>query len=167
MARTRSPRVGGTPAPDVAPADTGLHALARGEVACASAVRAERRARHGSVVAPPLGFARLSVNEAAAPEELVAPFYLRFVVRDRPGILAELARILAGTGKNGDAGCPGATGGQGAPPWDTGRERGEGRRAVDGAAHSVLGEFVERQPDGRRRLLGRGAGCINTGGEKV
>ena len=38
---------------------------------------------------------------------------------------------------------------------------------INGRRYSVPGDFVERQPDGRLRLLGRGSGCINTGGEKV
>ena len=37
------------------------------------------------------------------PEEFMSPFYLRFVVRDRPGIIADLARILADHGANIDA----------------------------------------------------------------
>ncbi len=39
--------------------------------------------------------------------------------------------------------------------------------AINGRRYSIPGDFVERQPDGRLRLLGRGSGCINTGGEKV
>lgn len=39
----------------------------------------------------------------AGAADFVAPFYLRFVVRDRPGILAELASALARHGVNIDA----------------------------------------------------------------
>jgi fatty-acyl-CoA synthase len=39
---------------------------------------------------------------------------------------------------------------------------------VDGdLRYSVPGDMVEVLPDGRARFLGRGSGCINTGGEKV
>jgi homoserine dehydrogenase len=60
-------------------------------------------AREGAWAAPPLGFASLQPSVPAAPREDVSPFYLRFVVRDRPGIIADLARILAGHGINIDA----------------------------------------------------------------
>ena len=39
----------------------------------------------------------------ATPAEFVSPVYLRFVVRDRPGIIADLARILASHGANIEA----------------------------------------------------------------
>ncbi|MDL2717786.1 MAG: homoserine dehydrogenase [Acidobacteriota bacterium] len=55
------------------------------------------------VQAPPLGFASLEPCTPAAAEEFVSPFYLRFIVKDRPGILADLARILAEHGINIDA----------------------------------------------------------------
>ena len=60
-------------------------------------------ARGGSAVAPPLGFGVLEPCIPASPEEFVSPFYLRFVVRDGPGIIADLARILAAHGINIDA----------------------------------------------------------------
>jgi len=60
-------------------------------------------ARSGAAAAPPLGFAWLQPCVSATPEEFVSPFYLRFIVRDRPGILADLARILAQQGINIDA----------------------------------------------------------------
>ncbi len=44
---------------------------------------------------PPLGFGKLLPCEAAAPTEFVSAYSLRFVVRDRPGIIADLARVLA------------------------------------------------------------------------
>jgi homoserine dehydrogenase len=60
-------------------------------------------ARGGAPAAPPLGFGVLEPCVPATPEEFVSPFYLRFVVRDRPGIIADLARILAAHGINIDA----------------------------------------------------------------
>jgi homoserine dehydrogenase len=39
----------------------------------------------------------------AGPDEFVAPFCLRFVVKDRPGIIAAISRILADHGINIDA----------------------------------------------------------------
>jgi fatty-acyl-CoA synthase len=38
---------------------------------------------------------------------------------------------------------------------------------VDGQTYSVPGDFASVQEDGTLVLLGRGSGCINTGGEKV
>jgi homoserine dehydrogenase len=52
---------------------------------------------------PPLGFANLLPCEAADPSEFVSAYSLRFVVRDRPGIIADLARILAEHGANIEA----------------------------------------------------------------
>ena len=52
---------------------------------------------------PPLGFADLLPCEAASPGEFVSAYSLRFVVRDRPGIIADLARILADHGANIEA----------------------------------------------------------------
>lgn len=52
---------------------------------------------------PPLGFADLRPCEEAGPEEFVSAWSLRFVVRDRPGIIADLARILADHGANIEA----------------------------------------------------------------
>ena len=40
---------------------------------------------------PPLGFADLLPCEAASPAEFVSAYSLRFVVSDRPGIIADLA----------------------------------------------------------------------------
>lgn len=60
-------------------------------------------ARGSAQAAPPLGFASLEPCTPATPEEFVSPYYLRFVVRDRPGIIADLARILADHGANIDA----------------------------------------------------------------
>ena len=60
-------------------------------------------ARGGAPAAPPLGFGVLEPCVPATPEEFVSPFYLRFVVRDRPGIIADLARILADHGANIEA----------------------------------------------------------------
>ncbi len=52
---------------------------------------------------PPLGFADLFPCEAASAGEFVSAYSLRFVVRDRPGIIADLARILADHGANIEA----------------------------------------------------------------
>ncbi len=60
------------------------------------------RSGGGEEISPP-GFARLSPSAPAGPEEFVAPFYLRFVVRDRPGIIAEISRCLADHAINIDA----------------------------------------------------------------
>ncbi len=60
-------------------------------------------ARGGAATAPPLGFEAFAPFAPAGPEESVAPFYLRFVVRDRPGILAEICRCLAAHGINIEA----------------------------------------------------------------
>lgn len=38
---------------------------------------------------------------------------------------------------------------------------------IDGTRHIVPGDWAMVRADGRLRLLGRGSGCINTGGEKV
>jgi fatty-acyl-CoA synthase len=40
-------------------------------------------------------------------------------------------------------------------------------REVDGVVHAVPGDYAYVEPDGQVVLLGRGALCINTGGEKV
>lgn len=53
--------------------------------------------------APPFGAAALEAFAGAGPADSVAPFYLRFVVADRPGILAEIAAVLARHGINVDA----------------------------------------------------------------
>ena len=52
---------------------------------------------------PPLGFAELLTCEAASAREFVSAYSLRFVVRDRSGIIADLARILADNGANIEA----------------------------------------------------------------
>ncbi|HEY3350681.1 MAG TPA: homoserine dehydrogenase [Thermoanaerobaculia bacterium] len=52
---------------------------------------------------PPLGFADLLPCEAASAREFVSAYSLRFVVRDRSGIIADLARILADHGANIEA----------------------------------------------------------------
>lgn len=52
---------------------------------------------------PPLGFPRLAPFAAGGPADFSAPFYLRFVVRDAPGILASIAQSLARHGANIDA----------------------------------------------------------------
>ena len=49
----------------------------------------------GRPVAPPFGFRELPPADVAGPEEFVAPFCLRFVVKDRPGIIASISRVLA------------------------------------------------------------------------
>ena len=53
--------------------------------------------------APPFGAAALAPFAGAGPAESVAPFYLRFVVSDRPGILAAIATVLARHDVNVDA----------------------------------------------------------------
>jgi len=40
-------------------------------------------------------------------------------------------------------------------------------RSIDGVRYSMPGDLVQVEPDGAIRFLGRGAGVINTGGEKV
>ncbi|WP_166134148.1 acyl-CoA synthetase [Nocardioides ochotonae] len=40
-------------------------------------------------------------------------------------------------------------------------------RTIDGVRHAVPGDYVQIEPGRRLTLLGRGSGCINTGGEKV
>lgn len=57
----------------------------------------------GSATAPPFGFARLAPLALAGPEEFRAPFYLRFVVDDAPGILAAISQALAAHRINIDA----------------------------------------------------------------
>jgi homoserine dehydrogenase len=52
---------------------------------------------------PPLGFAGLLPCETAAATEFVSAWALRFVVKDRPGIIADLARALADRGANIEA----------------------------------------------------------------
>lgn len=69
----------------------------------ADVVEIARSGAPGAQAAPPLGFASLEPCTPATSDEFVSPFYLRFIVRDRPGILADLARILAENGINIDA----------------------------------------------------------------
>ncbi len=38
---------------------------------------------------------------------------------------------------------------------------------IDGVRHTMAGDWVLQHEDGSLTLLGRGSGCINTGGEKV
>ena len=52
---------------------------------------------------PPFGVPALAPFAPAGPADFVAPFCLRFVVADRPGILAEIAAVLARHGINVDA----------------------------------------------------------------
>jgi homoserine dehydrogenase len=52
-------------------------------------------ARGGRPAAPPFGFPSLLPAEAAGPANFVAPVCLRFVVKDRPGIIAAISRVLA------------------------------------------------------------------------
>jgi fatty-acyl-CoA synthase len=40
-------------------------------------------------------------------------------------------------------------------------------RTIDGVRYAVNGDWARMEPDGTMTLLGRGSGCINTGGEKV
>lgn len=53
--------------------------------------------------APPFGAAALAPFAGAGPADSVAPFYVRFVVADRPGILAGISAVLARHGINVDA----------------------------------------------------------------
>lgn len=52
---------------------------------------------------PPLAFPRLAPFAPAGPADFSAPYYLRFVVKDAPGILASIAQALAAHGANIDA----------------------------------------------------------------
>jgi homoserine dehydrogenase len=52
-------------------------------------------ARGGRPAAPPFAFPSLLPAEAAGPADFVAPVCLRFVVRDRSGIIAAISRVLA------------------------------------------------------------------------
>ncbi len=60
------------------------------------------RRGHGSGV-PPFGTDAPAPFRPGRPADSVSPFYLRFVVKDRPGILAELASVLARHEVNVDA----------------------------------------------------------------
>lgn len=52
---------------------------------------------------PPFGFPTLAPFAPAAESDLALPYYLRFVVQDQPGILAEISRCLAVQAINIDA----------------------------------------------------------------
>jgi homoserine dehydrogenase len=60
-------------------------------------------ARSGRPAAPPFGFPSLTPASVAGPADFVAPVCLRFVVRDRPGIIAAISRVLADHAVNIDA----------------------------------------------------------------
>lgn len=57
----------------------------------------------GRPPAPTFGFEALPRASVAGADEFVSPFCLRFVVKDRPGILAAISRVLAEHGINIDA----------------------------------------------------------------
>lgn len=59
--------------------------------------------RGASASSPPFGIPTPRPFASADPADDVAPWYLRFVVADRPGILAELAAVLARHDVNVDA----------------------------------------------------------------
>ncbi len=52
---------------------------------------------------PPLAFFDLASSRVAGADEFIARFYLRFVVRDQPGIIASISRCLADCDINIDA----------------------------------------------------------------
>jgi homoserine dehydrogenase len=59
-------------------------------------MRAARDLRHGSTLrAPAFGFWQLEEVSRAGIESLLRPYFLRFLVRDRVGIIAQLASVLA------------------------------------------------------------------------
>ena len=67
-------------------------------------MRAARDLRHGSLLrAPAFGFRQLSEVNRAGVESLARPYYFRFLVRDRVGIMAQLATVLAEQRMNIDA----------------------------------------------------------------
>jgi homoserine dehydrogenase len=61
------------------------------------------RSEKGVRRVPPLGYARFAPSAPAGPEDFISSFYLRFVVRDRPGIIADISRALANHAINIDA----------------------------------------------------------------
>jgi homoserine dehydrogenase len=69
----------------------------------ADVVEIAGRGAGGAPAAPPLGFASLQPCVPGGADDFVSPFYLRFIVKDRPGILADLARILSENAINIDA----------------------------------------------------------------
>ena len=59
-------------------------------------MRAARDLRHGSTLrAPAFGFWKLQEVSRAGIESLSRPYFLRFVITDRVGIIAQLAAVLA------------------------------------------------------------------------
>jgi homoserine dehydrogenase len=52
---------------------------------------------------PPLGFSRFAPFQPAGPEDFIASYYLRFIVKDQPGIIADISRHLADEAINIDA----------------------------------------------------------------
>ncbi|OFW05346.1 MAG: homoserine dehydrogenase [Acidobacteria bacterium RIFCSPLOWO2_12_FULL_59_11] len=59
-------------------------------------MRAARDLRHGSTLrAPAFGFWKLQEVSRAGIESQLRPYFLRFLVRDRVGIIAQLAAVLA------------------------------------------------------------------------
>ncbi|MGH9784616.1 MAG: homoserine dehydrogenase [Terriglobia bacterium] len=59
-------------------------------------LRAARDLRHGSTLrAPAFGFWKLEEVSRAGIESLLRPYFLRFLVRDRVGIIAQLSSVLA------------------------------------------------------------------------
>jgi len=67
-------------------------------------MRAARDLRHGSTLrAPAFGFQQLQEVTRVGIESLVRPYYLRYLVRDRVGIMAQLATVLAEQQMNIDA----------------------------------------------------------------
>jgi homoserine dehydrogenase len=59
-------------------------------------MRAARDLRHGSTLrAPAFGFWKLEEVSRAGIESLLRAYFLRFVIRDRVGIIAQLASVLA------------------------------------------------------------------------
>ncbi|MBI4463336.1 MAG: ACT domain-containing protein [Acidobacteria bacterium] len=60
-------------------------------------MRAARDLRHGSTLrAPAFAFWKLQEVSRAGIESISRPYYLRFLVSDRVGIIAQLASVLAG-----------------------------------------------------------------------
>ncbi len=85
---------------------------------------------------PPLGYARFAPSAPAGPEDFVAPFYLRFVVKDRPGIIADISRSLADHAINIDAVFQAPYGDKGALPFVITLEP-VSQRMLDGALAEI------------------------------
>jgi homoserine dehydrogenase len=67
-------------------------------------MRAARDLRHGANLrAPAFGFSQFEEVTRAGIEAQVRPYYMRFLVNDRVGIIAQLATALAEQGINIDA----------------------------------------------------------------